>query len=70
MKKLDIGQPDEKEVEIADALISLGLGRPVARTLAYLNNGDEATSDALETGTGLPQPIVNITMRHLKERDG
>jgi len=44
MKKLDINQLDEKEEEIAYALISLGLGRPVARTLAYLNNGDEATS--------------------------
>ncbi|MDO8725304.1 MAG: hypothetical protein Q7J35_04475 [Candidatus Methanoperedens sp.] len=43
MKKLDKNQLDEKEVEIADALISLGLGRPVVRTLAYLNNGEEAT---------------------------
>ncbi len=55
--------------EIADALISLGLGRPVAMTLAYLNNGDEATSDELETGTGLRQPEVSIVMRQLKEHD-
>jgi predicted transcriptional regulator len=69
MKKIDINQLDEKEEEIADALISLGLGRPVARTLAYLNNGDEATSAALEKGTGLRQPEVSIVMRKLKERD-
>ena len=69
MKKLDINQLDEKEEEIAYALISLGLGRPVARTLAYLNNGDEATSVALETGTGLRQPEVSIVMRQLKEYD-
>lgn len=69
MKKLDIKQLDEREVEIADALISLGLGRPVARTLAYLNNGDEKTSNELETGTGLRQPEVSIVMRLLKERD-
>ncbi|OGM10740.1 hypothetical protein A2Z22_00790 [Candidatus Woesebacteria bacterium RBG_16_34_12] len=62
MKKLD-GQLDEKKEEIADALISIGLGRPVARTLAYLNNGDEATSDALEMETGLRQPEVSIAMR-------
>ncbi len=69
MKKLNINQLDEKEEEIADALMSLGLGRPVARTLAYLNNGNEATSVALETGTGLRQPEVSIVMRLLKERD-
>ncbi len=32
MKTLNIKQLDEKEEEIAEALISLGLGRPVART--------------------------------------
>ena len=69
MKKLNIKQLDEKEEEIADALISLGLGRTVARTLAYLNNGDEATSVALEKGTGLRQPEVSIVMRQLKEND-
>ena len=69
MKKIDIKQLDEKEEEIADSLISLGLGRPVARTLAYLNNGNEATSVALETGTGLRQPEVSIVMRQLKEYD-
>ena len=69
MKKLDIGQLDEQKEEIADALISLGLGRPVARTLAYLNNGNEATSDAIEKGAGLPQPEVSIAMKQLNERD-
>ncbi len=69
MKKIDIKQLDEREVEISDALISLGLGRPVARTLAYFNNGDEATSVALEKGTGLRQPEVSIVMRYLKEND-
>ena len=43
-EKFNINQLDEKEEEIADALISLGLGRLVGRTLAYLNNRDEATS--------------------------
>jgi predicted transcriptional regulator len=69
MKRLNINQLDEKEEEIADTLISLGLGRLVARTLVYLNNGEEATSVALEIGAGMRQPEVSIAMRELKERD-
>ena len=69
MKTVNINQLDKKEEEIADVLISLGLGRTVARTLAYLNNGDEATSVTLEKGTGLRQPEVSIVMRQLKEND-
>jgi len=71
MKNLNINQLDEKEEEIADALMSLGFGRLVARILAYLNDGDEATSVALETGTGLlRQPEVSIAMRQLRKRTG
>ena len=69
MKKRNINQFDEKEEEIADALMYLGLGRSVARTLAYLNNGEEATSVALEQGSGLRQPEVSIATKELKERD-
>ncbi len=69
MKKLDIEQLDEMEEEVVDTLISLGMNRPVARTLAYLNNGDEATSVAVEKGTCLRQPEVSIVMRQLKEQD-
>ena len=50
--------------------MSLGFGRLVARILAYLNDGDEATSVALETGTGLRQPEVSIAMRQLRKRTG
>jgi len=69
MKKMNFNQLDKKQEDIADALICLSLGRTVARTLAYLNNGEEATSVALERGTGLRQPEVSIVMRQLKERD-
>ena len=69
MKKLTINQLDEKQEQIADALISLGLKRTVARTLAYVNNGNEVTSVVLEKGTGLRQPEVSIVMRQLKEYD-
>jgi predicted transcriptional regulator len=69
MKKQNINQFDIKEEEIAEALVSLGLGRAVARTLAFLNDGEEATSVALEQGSGLRHPEVSIAMRQLKERD-
>ncbi len=67
MKAIDIRQLDENDEEIADALISLGMNRNVARTLAYLQNVDEATSVELEKGAGLHQPEVSIAMKMLKE---
>ncbi len=68
MKSL-IRQLDEKDEEIAEALISLGMGRNIARTLSYLQKRNEVTSIELERGTGLRQPEVSITMIDLKERD-
>ncbi len=65
MKKLDINQLDDSDEELAEILISSGLSRPVARTLAYLKKVDTATSVDLERGTGLRQPEVSIAMRQL-----
>jgi predicted transcriptional regulator len=62
MKKFEIKQLDDKEEEIVDALISLGLSRYIARTLAYLQDVNEATTSELERGTGLRQPEVSIAM--------
>jgi predicted transcriptional regulator len=69
MKKLNIKQFDEREEEIADALISLGVGRNAAMALAYLQNTNSATSPDLERAAGLRQPEVSIAMKQLKERD-
>src|SRR4030067_584323 len=69
MKILNIKQLDEKDEEIADALISLGLGRNAALTLAYMRNTNSATSLELERSARLRQPEVSIVMRQLKERD-
>ncbi len=60
---------DEKDEEIADALISLGMSRNVAMTLAYMQNANSATSLELERSARLCQPEVSIAMRELKERD-
>jgi predicted transcriptional regulator len=67
--KTIIKQIDEKNEEIADTLIFLGMSRPVARTLSYLQNMNSATTVDLERGATLCQPEVCIAMKQLKERD-
>ncbi|GFO97673.1 hypothetical protein ig2599ANME_1879 [groundwater metagenome] len=69
MKHAIIKQLDEKDEEIADALIAIGMSRNIARTLSYLHNVDEATSVELERVVRLHQPEVSIAMKQLKERD-
>jgi len=48
MKTLKINQLDKNDEEIADTLISLGMTRPAARMLAYLQQVNEAKSIELE----------------------
>jgi predicted transcriptional regulator len=69
MKTIKVKQLDEKDEEIADALISLGMSRNAALTLAYMQNANSATSLELERSARLYQPEVSIVMRQLKERD-
>ncbi len=67
MKTFEVKQLDDKDEEIADTLISLGMNRSVARTLTYLQNVDEATAVELEKGAGLHQPEVSLAVKELKE---
>jgi predicted transcriptional regulator len=69
MKTIKMKQLDEKDEEIADALISLGMSRNTALTLAYMQNANSATSIELERSARLHQPEVSMAMRQLKERD-
>ncbi len=69
MKTFKIDQFDEKDKEIAGALISLGMSRTAAMALAYMQNTNSATSIELERSARLRQPEVSITMKQLKERD-
>jgi predicted transcriptional regulator len=69
MKTLSIKQLDEKDEEIADALIILGLSRNAATTLAYMQNTKSATSIELERSARLRQPEVSLVMKQLKEFD-
>jgi predicted transcriptional regulator len=69
MKTLKINQFDKKDEEIVDALISLGMSKPAARMLAYIQQVNEAKSIELEMGTGLRQPEVSIAAKQLEEHD-
>jgi len=69
MKYIVRKQFDEKDEAIADVLTSLGLSRPIAKTLSYLKDLKEATAVELERVTGLRQPEVSMAMKELKERD-
>ena len=69
MKNLEMKQLDEKDEKIADVLVSLGLGRSVAMTLAYIQNTNSATSLELKRSARLHQPEISIAMKQLKERD-
>jgi predicted transcriptional regulator len=69
MKTLKMKQLDEKDEEIADALISLGMSRNAALALAYMQNANSATSLELERSARLRQPEVSIAIRQLKEHD-
>ena len=69
MKSLTIRQLDEKDEEIADALVSLGMSRNVARILSYLQSSKEVKSVDLEREAGLRQPEVSLAVRELKGRD-
>ncbi len=68
MKTLEMDQLDEKDEEIAGALISLGMSRNGAMALSYLQNTNAARSVDLERVARLRQPEVSIAMRQLKER--
>jgi len=69
MKTIDMKQLNDSDEEISDILIFSGMSRPVARTLAFLQKVDTATSIELERGTGLRQPEVSIAMRQLNPFD-
>ncbi len=49
--------------------MSLGMSRPTAMVLGYLQNTNSATTMDLDRGANLRQPEVSIAMKQLMERD-
>lgn len=66
MKEHKVKVLDDKDLEFAETIRSLGLPRNVAYTLTFLANVDEATSRDIEMGTELRQPEVSIAMKELR----
>jgi predicted transcriptional regulator len=59
----------EKDQRLISALIKACIPKNVAKTLVYLAIKNEATSQEIETFTGLRQPEVSIAVQELRKRN-
>ncbi|MGV8175787.1 MAG: ArsR family transcriptional regulator [Methanothrix sp.] len=69
MKESFVMRFDEKDIEVVETLKSLGVPRKVSNMIAYLANGNEATSREIERGSDLRQPEVSIALRTLRKNN-
>jgi predicted transcriptional regulator len=69
MKESTVKVLDDKDLEFAETLRSLGVQRKVAILITYLANVEEASSRDIEMGSNLRQPEVSIAMRALRDND-
>ncbi len=67
IRNVTINVADEKDLEFAQGLQSLGIKRNVASLITYLQDMSERSSRDIEMATGLRQPEVSIAMRTLRE---
>jgi predicted transcriptional regulator len=58
----------EKEEEISNLLIEIGIKKNIAKVLVFLAKTPETTSLALERGTDMRQPEVSLAMRYLMDQ--
>ncbi|MGD0057531.1 MAG: ArsR family transcriptional regulator [Methanomassiliicoccales archaeon] len=58
----------KKDETLVDLLISTGMSKNVAKTLAFLRKKNETTSVEIEISTALRQPEVSIAMQELRRR--
>jgi predicted transcriptional regulator len=68
MKDAVIKIVDEKDLEFAGVLQSLGLSRNVASVIIYLIEAEEGSSRNIEMATSLRQPEVSIATKTLREK--
>ncbi len=69
MKESFVMRFDEKDIEVVETLKSLGVPRKVSNMIAFLANGNEATSREIERGSDLRQPEVSIALRTLRKNN-
>lgn len=58
----------EKEEEIVNLLIDIGMKKNIAKLLVFFVNVPQASSRAIERGTDMRQPEVSIAMKYLLDR--
>jgi predicted transcriptional regulator len=58
----------KKDETLVDLLMSTGMPKNVAKTLAFLRKKNETTSVEIEISTALRQPEVSIAMQELRRR--
>jgi len=66
MKTKKVTYFTEDEEKIIDLLAGIGMQINVARVLVFLSRTSEATSHAIEKGTGLRQPAASVAMHYLE----
>ena len=68
MKNYEFKVLDENDHLFIKTLSNLGMSRPVATTMAYLMNVDEASSREIEISSGLRQPEVSLAIRFMSKQ--
>ena len=58
----------DKEEELTNLLIKIGIKKNIARILVFFANIPDATSHDIERGTDMRQPEVSIAMRYLMDK--
>lgn len=68
MKNYEFKVLDEDDHIFIKMLSNLGMSRPVATTMAYLMNVDEASSREIEISSGLRQPEVSLAIKFMSKQ--
>jgi len=69
IKDVNIKVADKEDLLFMLGLESLGMKRTMACVITFLKDLEERSSRDIEVATGLSQPMVNIIMETLRERN-
>ncbi|MGB7787423.1 ArsR family transcriptional regulator [Methanoregula sp.] len=68
MKTKSVVYFTQKEEELVQLLVDIGIRKVTAKVLVFMADTPEATSREIERGTDLRQPEVSIAMNYLSEQ--